>query len=359
MNYDLSCFSNEYSEARAKFLSVCANKNAQLEHFECPARGPYGEKLFMDVAQFGNRKAKKILIYVSGCHGPEAYTGSALQVEWAGQHNWEQLDPEVSVILIHALNPFGFAWGTRTNEDLVDVNRNFINHDQPYLTMEAYDNLHELLVPQQWGEKGSEAVSERLAVVTAKLKEAGDLDKAQHNHPDGIHFGGLSRCWSNMVASTVIRERAETAENIVLIDCHTGMGKYGQAELMSDLPDDLDNFKCAKEYFGSVLESTFTDKSIGSPISGTLSEWVYELLPKKDVLGLTLEFGTYPVEEILPTALHCHWLAARDRLSSLKSVAVRKAHIELFSPKEKNWRTEVLSQSEAVLTAALNYLDNR
>jgi len=107
------------------------------------------------------------------------------------------------------------------------------------------------------------------------------------------------------------------------------------------------------------LESTFTDKSIGSPISGTLSEWVYQLLPKKDVLGLTLEFGTYSVEEILPTALHCHWLAARDRLSSLKSVAVRKAHIELFSPKEKNWRTEVLSQSDLVLTAALNYLVNR
>ncbi len=35
-------------------------------------------------------------------------------------------------LLIHALNPYGFAWTRRVTEDNVDLNRNFVDHDKGY-----------------------------------------------------------------------------------------------------------------------------------------------------------------------------------------------------------------------------------
>ena len=44
-------------------------------------------------------------------------------------------------MLIHAINPHGFAWLRRVTEDNVDLNRNWIDFDQPAPANPAYDAL--------------------------------------------------------------------------------------------------------------------------------------------------------------------------------------------------------------------------
>ena len=55
----------------------------------------------------------------------------------------------VALVLIHALNPYGFAWVRRANEENVDLNRNFLLAGEPYAGSPArYAALDALLNPK-------------------------------------------------------------------------------------------------------------------------------------------------------------------------------------------------------------------
>ena len=56
--------------------------------------------------------------------------------------------PPLRCVLLHALNPFGFAWRRRVNEDNVDLNRNFLLDDEGYVGCpDGYAHLDPLLLP--------------------------------------------------------------------------------------------------------------------------------------------------------------------------------------------------------------------
>ena len=69
----------------------------------------------------------------SGIHGVEGFFGSAVQLAFLDSlpPNW-QPPPGTKFILLHALNPFGFAWRRRFNEENVDLNRNFLLPEEAY-----------------------------------------------------------------------------------------------------------------------------------------------------------------------------------------------------------------------------------
>src|SRR5690242_2901893 len=100
-------FSTSYVDARRKFLlAVDDNVNS----YATPARGPANEELITDAAWFGNRDAKRIGILVSATHGVEGYCGSAAQLDWILAGGPLRLASDEAVLLVHALNSYGFAW---------------------------------------------------------------------------------------------------------------------------------------------------------------------------------------------------------------------------------------------------------
>ena len=48
-------------------------------------------------------------------------------------------------LFVHGLNPYGWAHGSRTNENNVDLNRNYLDHAQGHAENPVYAELHELL----------------------------------------------------------------------------------------------------------------------------------------------------------------------------------------------------------------------
>src|SRR6516225_9551772 len=86
----------------------------------------------------------------SGTHGVEGFCGSGCQTGYLNDRLYEALSSKSAVILVHALNPFGFAWLRRVNEDNIDVNRNFHDFRKPLPSSEAYEQLHGWLVPGDW-----------------------------------------------------------------------------------------------------------------------------------------------------------------------------------------------------------------
>ncbi len=60
-----------------------------------------------------------------GLHGVEGFFGSAVQL--ACLEHWLSAEaPSVKYVFLHGLNPYGFAWRRRFDENNVDPNRNFL-----------------------------------------------------------------------------------------------------------------------------------------------------------------------------------------------------------------------------------------
>jgi predicted deacylase len=123
-------FSDSYAEARRKFLAAASTAGAAVAEYRNPFPGPAGEPLFTDTALLGNPDADQIFIISSGVHGVEGFCGSACQIALL-QSGILSSTKSSAILLVHALNPFGFAHLRRTNEDNVDLNRNFVDHTHP------------------------------------------------------------------------------------------------------------------------------------------------------------------------------------------------------------------------------------
>src|SRR3954462_8585860 len=146
-----SCFSESYAEERAKFCRAAAEAGGAIRSWLNPnARGPGGERLYLDTARFGPADAPNMLVLISSTHGVEGHCGSGAQIAWLATGGPAKLPKDTGALLVHAINPYGFAWTRRVNEDNVDLNRNFVDHDKGYPKNDGYLALADAILPQMW-----------------------------------------------------------------------------------------------------------------------------------------------------------------------------------------------------------------
>ena len=128
---ELALFQHHYTDTRQQFLAAANNAPRLLycNAHELPVCAPDDSALFTDCAWIGSDGAKKVLVVISGTHGVEGFTGSAIQADFLQQltsKHW-QLADDTAVLLIHGLNAWGMAWLRRCEQTGVDLNRNFID----------------------------------------------------------------------------------------------------------------------------------------------------------------------------------------------------------------------------------------
>src|SRR3954466_11012291 len=96
----------DYQQARTEFLDAAARRGARITHHEHPLRGPDGGELATDVAVLGRPDAPRRLLVISGTHGVEGFAGSLCETAWL--RDGVDLPNDLAVVVIHALNPYGF-----------------------------------------------------------------------------------------------------------------------------------------------------------------------------------------------------------------------------------------------------------
>ena len=252
-------FSVSYSDARARFLQACLQARVAVRHHMHPLKGPSGETLATDVCRIGPTDAQDVVVVVSATHGTEGYAGSGIQV---GQLETlpGQLKPGQAAVLIHAINPHGFAWTRRVNEDNVDLNRNFVDHEGGhYPENDLFERLADHIIPPDLDEA---SIARCLAAREAIAREVGEvavrkaIGKGQYRHPDNVHYGGRSATWSNRVLHEACAAQLAQARRAVLVDVHTGLGPYGYGELMTPARPDEPVFEMLRTCFGDEVHST-------------------------------------------------------------------------------------------------------
>ena len=109
-------FPASYLESRRAFLKLLEDVEAELWSFRCPESGPDDEELFFDVGRIGPPEAKKLLVLSTGLHGVEGPVGLPM-LQLACQDYARQLPPGVGLLIMHAMDPFGFAWSRRQDHE--------------------------------------------------------------------------------------------------------------------------------------------------------------------------------------------------------------------------------------------------
>ena len=212
------CFSEDYIEARAKFIQAAQAAGATITRFALAERGPDGGELSTDVAWLGPPDASRALITISGTHGVEGFFGSATQVEWLRRVKTAPLKEGVAALHIHAINPYGFAWQRRTNEGNVDINRNWMDFGAPLPANLMYDELSDDLCPSDWSAETQARTGARLQAWIqrhdfAKFQKA--VSSGQWTHPDGLFYGGTSASWSRRTLTEILTSQLRHATRVL------------------------------------------------------------------------------------------------------------------------------------------------
>jgi hypothetical protein len=350
------CFSESYAEARAKFCSAAASQGGAIRSWFNPhAHGPNGEKLYLDTARFGPADAANMLVMISSTHGVEGHCGSGAQIAWLRTGGAGKLPANTGVLIVHAINPYGFAWTRRVNEDNVDINRNFVDHDKIYPRNDGYAVIADAVLPREWNEASKAATLRAFEAYAQKHGEyglQGAISQGQYTHPDGVFFGGNKPVWSNRTIRAIAREELSRARQVAVIDFHTGLGPFGHGELICAVAPGSKSFDRAKSWYAEMT-SPESGTSTSAVVVGVMTDAFPQELPDAQVTPIAIEYGTYGVPEVLGAVRADNWLHLRGDLASPLGRELKADMKERFFPSGDKWREMVWQRADQTIGWAL------
>lgn len=349
-------FARDYLGARAAFLAAAESAGAGVETFHNP-HTPTEVPLHTDVAALGPAEADRCLVLISGTHGVEGFAGSALQVGLLRSGMAGGLPPNVRLVLIHAINPYGFAYLRRSNEQNIDLNRNFLDHSMSHPENLEYDKLSGAIASPAMSGPANFWAKMRLygyllRYGRAKLQRA--VTQGQYAHPRGLFFGGRQPAWSNLVLRDIVARYLGRAARVIIIDVHTGLGPYGNGEVILNDPEEAPAYRRAVAWWGAErVRSTVSGKSVSAHLSGTINLAFARMLPAAEVTAIGLEFGTAPAFQVLNAMRRENWLHHHARGDYPDAAKIKQQQLQAFYPDDDRWRLKVWEQGELVLEQAL------
>lgn len=356
----INYFASDYRAARAKFLEAARAVGASIETFDNPALGPDGKPLHTDVALLGDPTADRVLLANSATHGGEGFCGSGCMVGWLRSGRHRNMPANVRAVLVHAINPYGFAWIRRVNEDNIDLNRNFVDHGTGTWPANAdYGPLHAHILPDSWDD---DSLREMESVFQAYIAEHGEfglqtaLSKGQYDHGDGIFYGGRKQTWSNRTFRDIVSRLVAGAVHIGFIDFHTGLGPYATAELIARFEPGSDVERHYRSWYGEGLTSPSSGNSTSPALHGLIADGVTGSCPNAAVTSITAEYGTFPIRDILFALLSDNWLHAKGKLDSEQGREIKANMRRRFYPDEDDWKELVWLRGRQILDRAVRGL---
>ncbi|MET0311476.1 MAG: M14 family metallopeptidase [Burkholderiaceae bacterium] len=359
-------FSPTYKIARARFLEAAAQAGLQVESFVHPEKGREGEEIAMDVALDGPADAERLLIVTSACHGVEGYCGTGVQRFALHDEEWRKAAREkgVSVLYVHALNPYGFSHVSRTTNENCDLNRNFHDFSQPLPVNEAYREIHSLLLPDTWPPtpENTKAIGDFIATRGQAAYQAA-ITRGQHEFPDGLFFGGTSATWSNRTIRHVLNKYGAKAKRIAWIDIHTGLGPNGVAERIYAGADDKQAVARARKWWDgggtTPVTSIYDGTSNSAFLTGLMWTSILEECPHAEYTGIAMEYGTLPIVETLQALRGEHWLRNNRGTASPEVAAkIKQELMDAFFTDTDEWKKEIIRQGRESLFQAAEGLSS-
>jgi hypothetical protein len=351
-------FASDYVSARTLFVGSCVAHNHPIQSRKHPsASGPNGEELFMDVLRIGPKNAKGVLFITSGTHGTEGLTGSGVQVALLHDEIVRNLPEGVAIVLVHAVNPYGFAHLTRTNEDNIDLNRNFIDYSKPPRANPKYDTIHPWIVPQDWFGESRKNADQAIADFIQSHGERNlqtILLQGQYTQPEGLFYGGDARSWSYYQFSDIVKTEGTGADHLAIIDIHTGIGPEGFGEPIYVGVEQ--GFSQARNWYGDDVTNAGKGKSHASEFNGPIVTALWTEHPNANHTAIVLEFGTRPLTDVLAALRADNWLRQHPNTDDKLYNTIKRDLRDALYVDEDNWRQMIWDRSRQLIEGGINGL---
>lgn len=357
-----------FVEARRQFRTLASTAldtlPGQLLHFAHPQAGPQGESLSSDWLWLGENSAPAVVVIISGTHGIEGYAGSGLQRQiMPDLISLLQQKAGLAALVIHTLNPWGYAWQRRGDHNNIDLNRNFIDFEAPLPVNAGFnDLLPALKMP----------TDERKALLKQWQNELGStryeqaVSSGQYQHNDALFYGGKKASWSHQTLLSGLHTLSlNKAKRVLVLDLHTGLGPYGYGELISDHVPGSPGDTRAAQWFGDQVSRPALGTSSSVPKTGLLDYYFHQLLGNQGCF-LTYEMGSYGTEALFDVLCEeqrvFNDLKARIQMgelpanSSAEDHAASIAMMRHFCPDDPHWRAAVTMRFRQVVGIGVDQL---
>ncbi|MDG1827411.1 MAG: DUF2817 domain-containing protein [Henriciella sp.] len=348
MTFDAKpCFSDTYAQSRQKFLSA-ATPHGDIHSFLHPEKGPDGGDLYLDMAVIGDAEANAGLVLISGTHGPEGFCGAGCQIALLESGLIDEFS-DLRVVLIHAHNPYGFAWLRRTDHENIDLNRNYYDFSKTFTPHPGYDILRPHIVPR---ELDMDRISAGMAEYEAEHGKVGLLAAmvtGQSHDADGLFYRGSAPTWSQKIVTENLPGLLEAQDEVSVIDFHTGLGPFGVPYIVHGYAPGTEAFKAFRRAYGDDVKSTEDpadiDENMPATPEGPIVLAFDKILPGKSSYAVVIEYGTYPPDRVFPVLMKDNWLHAYGDLDSVVGREIKAEIKEIFYPASDKWKDMIWDES--------------
>jgi len=345
-------FPADYFAARDAFCACARGVDAEPDNYNIVATGPIGEPLSINSAYLGSPLPRQLVLITSGIHGVEGYAGSALQQLWLTEFA-QILPADTGVLLVHALNPYGFAFNRRANEHNVDLNRNALA-TFPGPVNPAYRSLNAWLNPgnpaPRFDDFAWRALPHLLRYGRSTLTQA--IAAGQYEYPLGLFYGGCERETSlAFFAELLAAPRFANVRRIWHLDLHSGLGRFGHYQLLIEEPPATRVFEHFYRGFGAqAVKSNHASNTTHYSAHGILSMLTHHAFPNSQIYATTVEFGTYSPAKLLRILRAENRAHHNGTQRSGDAARIRKQLRDALAPRDPAWQTAVIAGGRQIFT---------
>lgn len=349
-------FSDDYLSARTGLLAA-AQTCAQLKDSHSIVLQASDEpdvSLTSELFWLGSPLAQNVLVLISATHGVEGFAGAAVQRDLLLRlQQAYRLPEDTAVLLVFALNPWGFFYSRRCDEQGIDLNRNFIDFSQPPPTNPGYESLQTAIYLEDSAQRQRLFDDFRLQHGQNEFEFA--ISGGQYSDPQGPFYGGDAPAHGRRVVESIVERYQLAQRQLAVVDIHSGLGLYAHGEIINDHPPDTPGFDVANRWYGASVTVPAMGTSSSVMKQGLMDYHWHDLMAERGCF-VTLEFGSYNTEALFEVVLQDHrcWKTGDAQMISKTAGAMR----EHFCPQDHYWRELVLVKSRQVIQQALDGLQH-
>ena len=298
-----------------------------------------------------------MVVVSSGLHGVEGFFGSAIQLAWLGRLGADPsaLPPRTAMLLLHAINPWGFAWQRRCDEDNIDLNRNYLKAGETYRgAPPGYAELNDLLNPRSPPSRLDafrlRAAFKILRYGLPALKRA--IAVGQYDHPAGLFYGGSGPATSTRIIQENFAGQIATLRRSSTSTCTAASDGLPRASYCYLQRSPRTTSGGTSPRSARTL-SNRSPAATAYPARGIIGHWLRDHLAARCYRFLGAEFGTHPVLRVL-SALRAEnraWHYGRPGGAAYERA--RAELLECFCPASRVWRTRVVDTGLRIIEQAV------
>ena len=196
-------------------------------------------------------------------------------------------------------------------------------------------------------------------IIAGQAKAKAAISGGQYTHPDGLFYGGKSETWSNKTLNRIVDRYLQDTEEVVAIDIHTALGRFGTAGLLPNVDQGKTEYHRAFAIWGpSLVIETTQGEPANVHLQATVKRAMVRMLPETTVTAVTLEFGTFSSINVFRALRAENWLYHHGNGVHHQAQEIKTCLLRTYSPESEKWRWSVWNNGRRIVARALSYLGN-